>query len=186
MPWRDFRIMTEARQRLFFALWPDAVLRERIAALLPELARQGAQAVAADNLHLTLAFLGNVTATQRDCMVRLAEDMRPPSFALTLDRFGHWPGPGVVWLGPSAWPEQLDHLAASLTTGMRRCGLQPDPRPYTPHVTLLRKAREMPELPAGLVLPWQASAFVLCESRSTERGVVYSVLEHWPMQSGQA
>ena len=173
--------MTDTCQRLFFALWPDPPLRERIATCLPGLAAQGGQAVACDNLHLTLAFLGSTSAAQRDYMVAWADGLRPTGFSFSLDRFGYWSKPKVVWLGPSHWPEALDSLAARLTDGMGHCGLRCDPRRYTPHVTLLRKAREMPQVPSGLVLPWHAREFVLCESRSTEQGVVYSVLRRWSL-----
>ncbi|MEK7758301.1 MAG: 2'-5' RNA ligase family protein, partial [Pseudomonadota bacterium] len=50
-------------QRLFFALWPDPVLQQRLAqaaeALLP---RAAGRRVRAENLHCTLVFLGAVEA----------------------------------------------------------------------------------------------------------------------------
>ncbi len=173
--------MSEASrsQRLFFALWPDAGERRQLAALLPVLAQGGGRPVPADNLHLTLAFLGQVTPAQRQCMEAWADTLNPPPLELILDRLEHWPGPRIAWLGPSAWPEALDVLAASLAEGMRQCGLQPDTRPYTPHVTLLRKAPGLPAVPTGLPVPWRTRSFVLCESRSDGDGVVYRVLRRW-------
>ena len=166
-------------QRLFFALWPDPVVRARLAALLPGLAAQTGQAVAADNLHLTLAFLGNVSPAQRQCMEAWAGRLGPVALNLTLDRLGYWPGPRVAWLGPSRWPEALDALALAFAEGMRHCGLRPDHRSYTPHITLLRKARALPDAPADLPISWQTQGFVLCESRSGEAGVEYRVLRRW-------
>ncbi len=46
--------------RLFFALWPDPPTRTALAMLVDGLPLVGGRRVPAENLHLTLAFLGNV------------------------------------------------------------------------------------------------------------------------------
>lgn len=171
------------RSRLFFALWPGPSVRERIVALLPGLAEQGGRPVAEGNIHLTLAFLGQTTPAQRRFMEQWAESRSHPDFFLTLNRFGHWPGPRVFWLGPSQWPRELDVLATYLAEGMSQCGLSPDKRRYTPHVTLLRKASAMPLSLPDLNLGWRANHFVLCESSSSEDGVHYRVLRRWDLIS---
>lgn len=49
-------------RRLFFALWPDAAMREELAAVARDAVRsaRGARPVALESLHVTLAFLGAV------------------------------------------------------------------------------------------------------------------------------
>ena len=163
---------------MFFALWPEPTIRTRLAALLPGLAEAG-RPVAADNLHLTLAFLGPTSARQQACMETWAAGLSCPAFTLELNHYGHWPGPRVAWLAPEQWPEALGELAAALAEGMRHCGLVPDPRPYRPHITLLRKARVLPEGLPELHIPWQIQGFVLCESCSSAQGVEYRVLRRF-------
>jgi 2'-5' RNA ligase len=46
--------------------------------------------VAADNLHLTLAFLGEVSADKQRALAALAGRIRQPGFTLTLDDAGQW------------------------------------------------------------------------------------------------
>ncbi|MDK4774943.1 RNA 2',3'-cyclic phosphodiesterase, partial [Serratia marcescens] len=87
-------------RRLFFALsLPDAlqqqVIRWRAEAFAPEAGRP----VVAANLHLTLAFLGEVTAQKELALRKLAGRIVQPGFSMRLDDLGHWPRPGVVWLG---------------------------------------------------------------------------------------
>ena len=175
---------TPVTQRLFFALWPDEALRSRLAVLLRSPGQVDGRAVALENLHLTLAFLGNLLPEQRQCMVAWANAMAWQPFELILDRFGHWPAPRVAWLGPTQWPAELDALVASLAEGMRHCGLKPDPHPYTPHITLLRKARSQPRNSSSLPIHWPVSSLVLCESCSGSQGVTYRVLRRWEQGTG--
>lgn len=171
------------RQRLFFALWPDEALREALAPLQRLKGECGGRAVPTPNVHITLNFLGNVDADTRDCLEQATSDIVVPRFELTLDRFGYWPRPRVVWLGSSETPQPLTDLVAELNNVVEGCGLQPERRPYHAHLTLLRKARQAPtEQPP--VLPWQVNEFVLVESVSVAGGVEYRVLRRWPLEAG--
>ena len=169
------------RQRLFFALWPDAALRESIAPLLGLVRECGGRAHPPGNLHLTLNFLGMVDGDSRVCLERAAAEISIPPFELALDHFGYWPRPRVVWLGCSEVPGSLAQLVEELNGAMRRCGLKPESRPFRPHLTLLRKARWAPQGEPPTFF-WQAKAFVLAESVSTPGGVEYRVLRHWPLR----
>ena len=170
------------RQRLFFALWPSPAERQRLVDCQRRLARFSGRQVVADNLHLTLAFPGSVDAATRNCLEQVATTIRVAPFHFTLDRFGYWKHPKVIWYGPSEAPAELTELAGGLEEAMRQCGLTPDPRPYRPHVTLLRKAHEMPEVNAPQMI-WRADSFVLVLSESLPGGVRYSVLRQWPLRS---
>ena len=73
-------------QRLFFAIDLPAEIREQIihwrATHFPP---EAGRPVAADNLHLTLAFLGEVSAEKEKALSLLAGRIRQPGFTLTLD-----------------------------------------------------------------------------------------------------
>lgn len=72
-------------QRLFFAIDLPAEIREQIirwrATHFPP---DAGRPVAADNLHLTLAFLGEVSAEKEKALSLLAGRIRQPGFTLTL------------------------------------------------------------------------------------------------------
>lgn len=167
-------------ERLFFALWPDDSLREIIAPL-GKLHRQcGGRPHPPGNLHITLSFLGRVDDVSQECVELGAGEIAVPTFELTLDRFGYWPKPRVMWLGCTETPEPLLQLAGALNQVMIQCGLKPEERPYHPHLTLLRKAQRSPTVTAPVV-QWTVDSFVLCESVSTPTGVEYRVLRRWPL-----
>lgn len=168
-------------QRLFFALWPSGELRDSLTPLLKFDKECGGRPHPPSNMHITLNFLGMVDADTRDCLEQAAHEIVIPSFDLTLDRFGYWPRPKVMWLGCSDTPETMRALVGALNGAMEQCGLEPEKRPYQPHLTLLRKAKRVPQGEAP-VLHWQAKEFVLAESVSTPGGVEYRVLRRWPLR----
>lgn len=95
-------------QRLFFAIDLPAEIREQIihwrATHFPP---EAGRPVAADNLHLTLAFLGEVSAEKEKALSLLAGRIRQPGFTLTLDDAGQWLRSRVVWLGMRQPPRGL-------------------------------------------------------------------------------
>jgi len=128
-----------ARQRLFFGLWPDAASRRRIAAISRPRSSLPGRPVKTSNLHMTLVFMGALTASQRDCACAVADTLSLPAFALSFGRMGCWLRPQVAWLAPLITPPVLERLVAGLNQGLVGCGVQPESRPYRPHITLRRK-----------------------------------------------
>jgi 2'-5' RNA ligase len=177
---------TADTQRLFFALWPDGAVREALADLLKDESPRAGRRVPETNLHLTLAFVGNVTAAQRACMEAAAGTVAAAPFTLSLDRLGFWPRPRIVWAGATTTPDALRDLVARLNTALDACGYQPEQRPYQAHVTLSRKAQAPPRRREIPPVVWPAETFCLVESVSEEHGSVYRVLAHWPLRFSAA
>lgn len=171
----------ETRQRLFFALWPPDELRPALSALARAHVPPRARAVPAGNLHITLAFVGSVTAATRACLEQAAATVAGEACELALDRIGAWPGPGILWLAPAATPPALRQLATDLQQALRPCGYLPEARAYQPHVTLARKLKG--RFPAVAVPPlhWRVGDFVLVESLTRPAGPCYQVLRRWPL-----
>jgi len=165
-------------RRLFFALWPDDATRRRIAALAREIAPQP---VPAANLHLTLAFLGPRTAAELDCLQAAAGEVRAEPFELELDFLGGWARKRIQWLGTSHIPAALTALVAALNAALAGCGYEPESRPYAPHITLSRKARQPVSRRLEAPVRWPVGDFVLAESVATDGGVRYEVLARWPL-----
>ncbi len=166
-------------QRLFFALWPRDDLRQQLATVVQDSERWGGRAVAAENLHITLVFLGSITQEQRAFLEQQAERITLPPFTLTLDHLGHWPKPQVLWLGVRNVPDPLRRLVEALNRAVAACGLRPDDRPYAPHLTLRRKVVKGPRNESVAPLAWPVYDFALVQSNTLPRGVEYRVLRTW-------
>ncbi len=172
--------MAVERQRLFFALWPAPAQRAALSHLAGRVPAGLGRPVSLDTLHITLVFLGAVSTEQRQALEAAAERINAPSCLLTLDRFGYWRKPQVLWAGCASTPPPLLHLVAQLQRAASVCGLRVDTRPYQPHLTLCRKVRRPPPgLPGFEPLSWPVAAFSLVESQTRPGGVTYTQRRVW-------
>ena len=166
--------------RLFFALWPDETIRNELALMSRRLV--GKRAIKPANLHLTLVFLGTVLTEQRVCYEQSLQGISIPPLQLRLDHLGHWPKPGILWLGPSETPAELTDLVAQLNQRLSQYGFTPERRPFRAHITLARNFTDKAEIPGefGEPLSWQTNQIVLAKSELKSDGSHYQVLRHWP------
>jgi 2'-5' RNA ligase len=173
-----------AARRLFFALWPDAALRSaaavRVAALVPP---DRGRPQRADQLHVTLVFLGQVAESRLETVRTVAAGITGTAFTLILDRLEHWRKPGVLCLTTSAVPAPLASLVEQVRTALAAQRLPSESRPYRPHLTLARKLARF-EGPTDVEpLPWRAASITLVESRADRDGLRYEPLASWPLDA---
>ena len=170
--------------RLFFALWPDEDVRARLAAWERALhAVCGGRPTRVQNLHLTLAFLGEVEEARVAEVERAAGGVAARACTLVLDRAGYWKHNRIVWAGASGVTAELHDLVLELRNALARSRIGFDPKEFASHVTLLREAREPRALPALEPIPWEIDGFaLLC---SPAGGGPYEVLESWALRKSR-
>ena len=165
--------------RLFFALWPGSELQGSLAVWAKQVAGWG-RAMRRENLHLTLAFLGDTDAALLPEIKSLAAEARFDPIRLPLDRVGYWKHNHIIWCGASEGPQALAALVADLRARLTAAGIRYDPKPFVSHVTLVRNARSLPEAPAWIPLVWEARDFALVVSTRVEGRVTYGVMQRFP------
>ena len=101
--------------------------------------------VAADQLHVTMRFLGDVSPAQIDelriCMDLAVEGESP--FTAELAGLGAFPDsrrPSVVWAGLMDGGK-LNHVSSKLETVLEQAGFAPPDKPFHAHLTLARIRR---------------------------------------------
>ena len=172
---------TPARRRVFFALWPrETIRRELLRATRAAVRRSGGRSTPPGNLHITLAFLGPLTEADLATVVQ-APPIPSLEFTIEFDKLGYWPRSRVLWLGANQVPAELAQLERGLWDALVAVGFQRERRPYSPHVTLARKARSV-EMVVNPVV-WTVSELALVESRPGARHSVYDVLRVWALDS---
>lgn len=172
--------------RLFFALWPDEAAKAKLSAQAKALQSQCAgHAVQPANLHLTLAFLGATPDARRAAIEAAAGRVTGCRFELRLARLGQWRD--IIWAGCAAPPPALLTLVADLHRELVACGCVLEPRPFQPHLTLLRKAAHGC-LPAHESLPrlaepiaWAVVDWCLVASQLGTGSVQYQELARWSL-----
>lgn len=165
--------------RLFFALWPSANVRERLAHVAKAVhAFCGGRLMQPRNFHLTLAFLGDTDLAHRAAALDAARRIAVVPMRITIDRLGYFRQGrqrGVVWAGGEA-PAALVELSGSLRGALNAAEVTFDEKPLVPHVTLLRDARAPEATRAFDPIDWMSDAFVLVESTRDEAGVRYDIV----------
>jgi 2'-5' RNA ligase len=168
--------------RLFFALVPGAGVRASLAALGESMrACIGGRVTAAENLHLTLAFLGAIPAEALPALVAIGRSLPQDGFALSLDRVGVFKAPGIAWVAPRIAPAPLLALANGLTGALQDAGFALDARPFRPHVTLARRARGSLARFAFEPIVWPVETVALVESVLSQQGARYSERARWAL-----
>ncbi|MGD8407913.1 MAG: RNA 2',3'-cyclic phosphodiesterase [Thiohalophilus sp.] len=175
----------DSRQRLFFALWPPLELgRQMRRVAVKAFSDSNVRHLQADQIHLTLIYLGPSDPAQRECAEMAAEQVSAAPFDLALSVLGYWARPRVGWIGPVKTPTALDSLVQQLQQRLPECGYNLDTRPWQAHITLVRKLRRDP-LHRELATPlhWPVGDFALVESQTLPTGAQYRILHRWPLQS---
>lgn len=154
-------------------------------------AQTGGRAPDAANLHLTLAFIGEASASRVDTLQQIGRSVATavPPFALTLDRIGSFHKQDIAWVGSSRSNRTMGALADELYERLTKAGFELERRPFHLHVTLARRARSR-ELGAAadgvLAAPivWNVSLLTLAASKHAQGVLRYDAVDAWPLSGG--
>lgn len=180
--------------RLFTALEIPPLVAGQLAMLRGGMV--GARWIDPANLHVTLRFVGDVDhATARDVAALLGETRDRPPLTVTLDSLASFGGdrPRSLFARVAPSPDLL-RLQAEQEKLVRRAGLEPEPRKFTPHVTLARLRNVRPGDVAALIaraghfppLSFTAPRFVLLSSRDAVGGGPYVTEAAYPFAATRA
>jgi 2'-5' RNA ligase len=151
----------------------------------------GARWIDPANYHLTLRFIGDVDGiTARDFAHGLGNIMAPP-FELRLQGLSSFGGRKPRAIFASVAPsEALQSLQRAHERAARAAGLPPEPRNFTPHVTVARLKGSSSEAVATylerhggfLSERFEVNRFVLFSSRASIGGGPYVVEAAYPLE----
>lgn len=177
--------------RLFVAIdLPEEVKRELARFRREEMT--GARWVPADQLHLTLRFIGEVDDAILEAIRQALTVVRAEQFSLAVQVVGHFPArktPHVLWVGADAGAALAD-LQGQVETGVQAAGLAAESRQFSPHITIAR----LRETPSHVVAefekrhqafacpPFQVAAFHLYESTLAPKGAIHTLLQSYPLK----
>jgi RNA 2',3'-cyclic 3'-phosphodiesterase len=135
--------------RAFIAVNISPEIKQRLTLISEDLQRalRGVPVrwVPVENIHLTLKFLGDVSETNLDLLMKLlkAEAGSHPVFELSAGELGAFPSirrPRVIWVNIQA-PAELATLQRGIDNETARLGYAREQRPFSPHLTLGRVSR---------------------------------------------
>jgi 2'-5' RNA ligase len=152
-------------------------------------------------LHLTLRFLGECTRQQQANLTPRLAELAAGTSPLVLEAgalgaFPNWRQPSVIWLGITERHAKLSSLQQAVEEAVRAAGLPPEPKRFSPHVTLARGERTAGREPLqklgdlvrgtaydeGQVRPVdELRALALVRSHLAAHGSTYEIVAQWAL-----
>jgi len=199
--------------RLFVAVDLDPERHEAIARVVAGLRRAAGSAgwdrsarwVSTHNLHLTIRFIGEIDeAAGARVSEALAPPIAMPAFEVVFEGAGVFPprgAPRVLWIGVERGAADLARLFDAVEARLRRAGVAPETRPFSPHLTIARFRDRDRRQGAGAPGPRPADAIAavrlgagpmpvrsvtLYQSRLTPAGPEYTALVATALGGGRA
>jgi 2'-5' RNA ligase len=134
-----------------------------------------------ENIHLTLAFLGEVAEDRLPAVLHELDELGAEPLQIRLTRLDTFPRAGVLFVDVEPAPTLLQ-LQAQVAARMARCGFALEARPYHPHITLARLRQpgklngKHRTLPPALQRSFAVDEVNLYRSHTTPGGPHYEVL----------
>ena len=124
--------------RLFVAIRPSLAVRDVLLDAEAALCRQGRGTFTRpENLHLTLAFLGEAESAA-PAQAALEAACTGGAVSLTVGGLGHFDD---IWWAGVRENARLEALALGVQDALRQAGYPVERRPWRPHITLVRRWR---------------------------------------------
>jgi 2'-5' RNA ligase len=144
--------------------------------------------VTPQNIHVTMRFLGNISSPMVDLIHEEMKQISFTPFEIELRGLGAFPSlryARVVWAGIQRGGDELVKVFNQLEFRIRRLGFKPDPKGFSPHLTIarVRSGRHKAELVKcvedladyefGII---KADCLRLKKSVLTPKGPIYTTL----------
>lgn len=160
----------------------------------------------AQNLHLTLRFLGETSVAQRDIVEgQLTSRVSQfPAFDLTLHDLGvfpNWRRPNIVWVGFAGATAHLALVQGAVEQAVTQADFAAEDRPFSPHLTIgrIKKDANTPDrqrlgeilqqeqgrsqtLLAAAAAQFTVDAIALIQSDLRPSGPVYTTLSSYSLK----
>ncbi len=141
------------------------------------------------NIHITMRFLGNISLHIVDSIYEEMETVAFTPFDAEIRGLGVFPSLNyarVLWAGIKKGADELADVSKQLEPKLRRLGFKPDPKGFSPHLTiarvktgrnkraLIQRLKDLADYEFGTV---RAACLRLKKSALTPKGPIYSTLK---------
>lgn len=136
-----------------------------------------------ENWHITLRFLGGIDQVTYERFLAALEFESCETFPIHLGGMGSFPNARratVVWVGVDRGVAELTRLNEITEEAAQNAGLEPEDRPFHPHLTLARvrppaDVRSLEDVTVDL--GWRCDRVILFRSHTRRDGARYEPLE---------
>ena len=170
-------------KRLFVAIDLPDIVKGSLVRLDPQM--RGVRWLRSEQMHLTLSFLGQVDASAEETLGDKLKEIHWSAFFLPVAGIGTFPSkgrPNIIWIGVGTGHPHLFQLHKRVQDAALAAGLEPELRPWHPHITLARCRdvsaesirpflKNNADFDAGMI---HVESFCLYSSALTPAGSIYT------------
>lgn len=153
----------------------------------------GGRPVPEEQIHITLRFIGEVDGALFHDIRENLREVKSQSFDLGIRGVGHFPPrgkPRVIWAGLKQ-SDPLARLKKKIDSSLLKCGLPPENRKFSPHVTIARlkncSMQRVTDFLSGNAFlefeDFRVDCFHLFSSKLSQKGATHIVEESYPLLS---
>ena len=162
--------------RLFIAIRLSEDIKKGLISVMHDLKKKnvGGSYSPAENLHITLAFIGETK--NAESVVHAMETVPFVPFILSVTDLGNFGD--TLWIGAKGG-QKLKAYVKSLRTALDTAGIKYDRKKFEPHITLVRKASN--SHPQGITVPkkeMMVKRISLMKSEQKNGRMVYTEIFH--------
>ena len=183
----DFLLYNHLMRLFIAALFPEKTVGElkRLRNLIRSSSDSGSF-TPDENLHLTLAFLGECNEEEMKLAVRAVDQLEIDRCPVIISGIGCFSrDDGKLWFAELKRTRELMTLQTALTDNLRKLGIPFDSKKFRPHITLGRRVRgEMKACPVPPVSTSVTGVHLMLSERRDGRMVYTSLFSKEVLQSG--
>jgi len=174
----------EQEPTYFFALWPDnataARLHQRACIFIQH---ASCKPTPSENLHVTLAYLGKLHATELNNLKNMTSPCPIAPFELSIAEAKHWFELDLTYFSPKPSSKPLEQLHTFLNQHLLQQGFKPERRIFIPHMTIARNDTHARKSHHFEPLQWFIHEVCLIQSIPTTQGPShYNIMQRWPLK----
>lgn len=179
--------MKKPSHRIFFAIELDSLVKTKLLGFQDRLLSIDANPINAENFHITLSFLGNVSEPKIESI--LDELIAPATtpFKASIKHPLYLSNSKILGLEVESGLQQLTELKSYIESQLQSIAhFNLEKRQYKPHVSLFRNVEQLLENLPNFEQNFLIDSFCLMASVPTKKSVRYEVIEEWRLFTKQS
>ena len=179
--------MKKPSHRIFFAIELDSRVKTNLLSFQDRLSVIDANPINAENFHITLCFLGDVSEPKIESIMDglIAPLMTP--FKASIKHPLYFSNSKIMGLEVEQGKEQLDQLKNHIENQLYSIAhFDLEKKAYKPHLSLFRKVEQLPANLPVFEQEFLIESFCLMASVPTRKSVRYEIIEEWRLLKKQS
>ena len=174
--------MRTQTHRIFFAVDLPAEIKTKLLTFQDRLITLDANPISAENFHITLSFLGDVSENKIESVLDHLKISSFESFKVKLEYPLFMSQSNILALEVDDGKTELTNLKNSIEKKLQTIShFNIEKRNYKPHVSLFRKVEKIRDDLPSCKLSFTVNSFCLMASLPTKKSVRYEIIEQWQL-----